>query len=179
MSSFRWCGGRARCSGESEVREIVERIWPGWQFEQNAGPSTPLRSAQDDNFEKGAEENRQQQRQNAVLRSAQIVEPIWHRCQFQQNAGPSTPLRSAQDDNFEKGAEENRQDDNFGGASAKCRSFDCGTHDGALNAFARMTILLQICSRASQGFGWRVRTVTSGGQFRRKGTPTVPRPRLT
>jgi len=27
--------------------------------------------------------------------------------------------------------------------------------------------------------GWRVRTVTSGGQLRRKGTPVVPMPRLT
>jgi hypothetical protein len=40
-------------------------------------------------------------------------------CQFQQNAGPSTPLRSA-------------QDDNFGGASAKCRSLYYAFDDGAV-----------------------------------------------
>jgi hypothetical protein len=54
----------------------------------NAGPSTALRFAQDDNSEKGAEENRQLQG---------------------PNAGPSTAVRFAQDDNSEKGAEENRQ----------------------------------------------------------------------
>jgi hypothetical protein len=36
--------------GESEVGDILAPIWQDRQFEQNAGPSTSLRSAQDDTF---------------------------------------------------------------------------------------------------------------------------------
>jgi hypothetical protein len=88
---------------------------------RNAGPSTALRSAQDDTFMVGVEENKQKQGQMQVLRLRCASLRMTHfmvgaeenKQKQGRNAGPSTPLRSAQDDTFYGGC---------GGEQAKARA---------------------------------------------------------